>query len=226
MTKEGSLFSALLIRHRWWTYLDAPESKLLQLNNNRFTANAVMRISKAYGVRRGLKLPGDSAKEKLAELLSDELREFPGGMQERADRLGEIAAAIDDYTHGSQISAVSKFAWFLWPDGWTMYDSRARKALRARDHTHFYRKLEDLDFYGTVSRLDELLKVHGLMALSAGRVVDTYLLLRSADDRTSDDELASAYLGAMAEGPKARLQAAAKQLAEEFCNDPIVRYAL
>jgi hypothetical protein len=226
VTKEASLFSAVAVRHRWWTYLDAPEVELIRLNNNRFSVNAVMRISKAYGVRRGLKLLDENAKEKLARLLSDELQDFPGGLQERASRLAEVAAKMADYTHGTQISAVSKFAWFLWPDSWTMYDSRARAALKARDHRHFYRKLDELEFSGTVSRLDEMLERYGLSALSAGRIVDTFLLLRSSEDQTSDNELASAYLDTLTEEPKGRLRAAARELAKNFRNDQIVRESL
>lgn len=217
-----AIFNAVVLRHRWWTHIDNPEATLLKANGRRFTSHQVVRIARAYGVRRGLNLSKAGATGELAGRLSEIFSEFSGSLTDRSSLLEGIADEIKEFTHNRQISAVSKFAWFVHPDGWTMYDSRARRALRVSNHGDFYSKLDKLDFVGTCAKIEAVLDRHKMRAMAAGRIIDSYLLVLSANDRALDDELADAYLTSLLNPLQTDLRAAATEISECIAGDQFI----
>jgi hypothetical protein len=222
--KSEDLYWAAIVRHRWWSWIDGPELSLWQEREG-FDGAAVLRVAGAYSVRRGLNLPGGDAAP-LAKHLNVELRRLPDDLLKRAEQLDALAQSIADFTHKTQISAVSKFAWFAKPDGWTVFDRDASRALGTREHLAFYRKLKTLGFAETVKKLADVLARNNLAEICAERVIDQYLLLRRRENSKSIRELARGYLNILPENLAGSLREAAGQIENAIRGDRIIQESI
>lgn len=229
------IYWAVVLRHRWSSWFDAPERHLVQEREGKLDAANVLRISSGYSVRRGLNLvPSGQAIEdeakaalrllragELADLLNKLFSKIPADIVERAGSLSDIATAIGAYTHNQQVSAVSKFLWFVAPAGWTVFDSLASRALRTSGHIAYYNRLEELGFSHTVSTIGSCLADNGLSDMWAERVVDQYLLLRASESKSSLRDIARAYLATLPSDRSLSLDRAATSIAAAVSGDKI-----
>tara|TARA_R110000868_G_scaffold198069_2_gene444360 strand:- start:20393 stop:21133 length:741 start_codon:yes stop_codon:yes gene_type:complete len=78
-------------------------------------------------------------------------------------------------TEGKQVSLVSKLAWFVEPDGWTLYDSLASAALGVNSFEKFYCALDTRGFFDLSAQLNAELATSPHKDLFGERIIDKFL---------------------------------------------------
>lgn len=156
-----------------------------------------------YSVQRGFpSLAKDKKRlEEVAGLLNERLARVPKGLWERYQDCQGIASDLktEGFTpNGVQISAVTKLSWFMQPEGWTVFDSLARKGLGVSDAPNFYKKLSNHRYWKRVSWMNSVLNQSDWKGLQAERVVDAILLNKASADGSGgmiSEELATELFG-------------------------------
>lgn len=212
--------------------LDGLERQRLQNGNGQLDAAAIRRIAVEYLVNRGIRRMDDEEVEdinaaELACLINSLANNWPETLTERFEACAHVArqAAYDALTRGILISAVTKFMWFLQPDGWTMFDNKAAKGLGvngvgvARAEA-FYQSLAHRNFPEVSKNIKPVIKQSNFEHLYAERIIDKFLML--ASDVGTDNEVlaldADARFGAMPEALATELRTLAENIANQFAD--------
>ena len=221
----------------WWITDGANVRRIARLNGQTAT-NLMECIAREYKVFRGLEA---GKRNCLRDILNSEAEKWPdqaeGGkclLVTRAERCVEImecARKDGCFSNDSrQISAVTKFMWFLRPDGWTVFDNLASKGLglpsgdTIKRMKKFYEGLSKRGFEDVTRRMQEVIDntiirsnslspYHGLHAT---RIIDRLLM-----DRSREELSARTRAEYLAIGPHDRreLDELAKKLEHEFKKD-------
>ena len=159
-TRDDLLYFAVLEHIRTWLGGDGPLVEALKKNRGKLDKYALRRIARNYNVSRGIGAKGkagDIHAKALVKLLNDALP-WPRDLVARAKCCEKLARKARKHTHGNvQFSLVTKLSWFAQPDGWTMYDRYARKAIGAREGLTSTRSLRNVAFRSTPSKSKEYL---------------------------------------------------------------------
>lgn len=210
------------MQHRWWYAVDGVARRRIDLQGGRLEPRLLRYIAIEYSVSRGI--PNQSEYE-IAHILNDEVLSWPESLVERANACVKTAELIKDknLTYGAQISAVSKFAWFIRPAGWTLYDDLAAAGLglfskynRVDRMKRFYKILDEWGFDAHVMRMQVAIEKSGNPELHAARIVDKLLMLHGMKDDAREYEIdtAKAYLDLLPEQTRSSLQILPRQLWE------------
>lgn len=187
---EKELVRHAVIEH-YKLWLDFDGIIVRQANGKELTGDMVRTIARPYGVNRGIKKEKVNAGQKHAKGVADAVKGLATtawskkSLVERGEGVFALAKKLDGKcTHGVQVSAISKLAWFLQPQGWTMYDDYAASALGVRgtrdEHRAqaFYRVLDERKFTDISKAIQSSLQAGPLENLYGGRVIDKYLWLK------------------------------------------------
>lgn len=194
---------ATIERARFYLNTDAPFLALIRKNSG-LTAETVHQIASEYLVRRNI----GSRDELLviANHLNTEIASWPGDLTNRAAWCLTQAAAIKKQLnlHHTPFSAVTKLAWFLRPDGWTLYDSFARKAIKSggiggiQQVTRFYKVLGEQEFLDAATKIDQVFSGTAWSHLSGVRVLDAYMMWKGGYPfRLTSDAARKGFLDAL-----------------------------
>ena len=210
--RPPSIYSAMIgYAESWWT-TDACNLARVRFFKRRLSTHLLDSIAREYSFARGLNPEKpDCLCATLNEAVAD--NGWPVCLDGRVSRCIEImeqAQARECFTTRNgvqtrQISAVTKLAWFLRPDGWTMYDSRASAGLGVRGGNTvermraFYGRLSKHGFEKIVQEMQEFIDsqirhLNGLDeydGLPATRIVDRYLTDKELADRGDKREAAT-----------------------------------
>ena len=182
---------AAVIGHlRSWLAEDGTNHRRILCDKNRKTDPATLkRIAIDYFVVRGFpKKKNNNSLEpwcQVAKLIDGKICEWPETLCNRAKFVQCLAeeAKNKDLTRSLQLSAFSKFLWFLRPKSWAPYDKWAStglaKAVPGRTRLRFdayYKELETLDFIGVTNTMREEIAKTRFNALWPERIVDKYLM--------------------------------------------------
>lgn len=183
---------AVIEQYKLW--LDFDGILLKQANGKELTPDMVRTIARPYGVNRGIK-KDENGQQINAKGVADAVNGFAIAdwskktLTARGEDIFAVATMLNGkYTHGVQVSAISKLAWFLQPQGWTMYDEYAARSLGVRgsrgEHRvqAFYRVLDERGFMGVSAAIQSTLRATPLKSQYGGRVIDKYLWLRWTGD--------------------------------------------
>jgi hypothetical protein len=238
---NADVYWSVVLRHRWWSWFDRGELWLLEERRGAFDGASVRRIAGMYGVARGLHLlPGEmktyvvdqdesikaERAEKLAAALNDIFLAMPEDMVDRSKHLLDRHVDIASYVHNRQLSALSKFAWFANPKGWTMFDRLASGGIKARGYDSFYSKLVKLNFVATTEEIHSVLNQYGLQDMWAERILDHFLVLRGSSQIESNRDVARAYLNSLPADQRSRLDGAAEGVAVAISAHSIIESAI
>lgn len=173
---------------RWWES-DGLFFHRIRKEDGSIDPKTVRQIFVSYGVSRGLR----SGNEKLlAEVLDEQLANWPDTLLARAEMVREIATHVsqtpglsgETITKGVLFSGVSKVVWFAHPQGWTLYDSFARRGLGSshdqsggHDYEKYYRRLDFLNFSDAMELAREVILDSKFPYLWPERIHDKYLML-------------------------------------------------
>ena len=175
------------LRH-WWAS-DGLFHHRIHMPDGAIDPVTVRQIFTAYGVNRGLRSGNEGL---VAEILQDELQYWPEQLLDRAERARHIATKLsqtpgisgETITKGVLLSGVSKVVWFVRPQGWTLYDSFARRglgsSLRATgrdEYEKYYNRLDFLRFPMAMDLAREVIAASPFPYLWPERIHDKYLML-------------------------------------------------
>jgi hypothetical protein len=118
-------------------------------------------------------------------------------IEERAARLS-LALSRQSTFKKSPASAASKVSWFVWPQGWTMYDRYAAKAVvgspaetgTARMEL-FFAALAMRGWDDILSRTRDVLRDYSFSPLLAERAIDKYLFLQGMSEAECETTVAT-----------------------------------
>lgn len=189
---DRQVYWATLAYARWWLAVDGPFLGAVRSGKG-FNAPLMRRVAVRYNVNRGLLRPNartndqDPAATGLIRVLHEDAGGWPASLSAGAARCVAIAKAaqLEGWTNTLQVSAVSKFIWFLKPDSWTPFDRFAAAGMgvpaswdRQSQFGAFYRALEDGGFNNVVKRIKPLIVASGIPDLPASRIIDALLMAR------------------------------------------------
>ena len=191
----------------WWA-TDGPRLALIRQQGG-MTARMLRNLGNEYKVNRSFvkkdvggivqrdrdRFKDDPAAEIMCELLARACASWNDDLTERAETCAAIARdaaergitklSRNQQTRDLPVSAVTKFMWFLRPDGWTVYDRFARDGLEQPtvqaaidDMLAFYKTLKDLDFVELVGGMNAVIGKSPFKGLPAERILDTLLMAR------------------------------------------------
>lgn len=211
----GEFYWAVLHYQKWWMFFDQAELSLVK--SEELTGTNLRRIAANYRVARGIgpryprEMPKPTAEVReqemvrrtdgLAKLLRTRIKHWPTGLVERETYCREIleTAKQHQFVHGNQISAITKLMWFLKPDAWTMFDDLAAEGLgvgkrvKPARSAAFYAKLHKLGFDQMVESIREALDATPLDGMPAGRVIDSFLVIRGTSERADEHRRLKAH---------------------------------
>jgi hypothetical protein len=164
--------------YQWWLAQDAHLLAELEGRPDRLDCDWVEEIQGPYGLGRTL---GGDRPQWVVNTLR-QVGNLP--MQERADKLEGLANARRDKEPGWKrpMSALSKISWFLHPDGWTMFDSYACRAVGAVGFGDYYCKLINRGWDNILAAV-RLALPDGIDRRLAERTLDAFLMLVADDKR-------------------------------------------
>lgn len=245
--ENAHIFWATIGYHRWWLTIDQIELSRLRQLEGRLTAQAIRRIGAVYYINRGIRQSaGDRGADKLAEKLNGAA--CPRGLLDQGNTCLEIAEwaanePIGDgnentITKGWQVSAITKLMWFLYPEGWTLFDRFAANGLGipvnipSRDRAiRFYRVLAEKRFehlvQATQATVAEFLKPFPNFYIE--RVLDRYLMIRGGLYGEEQSELPlvlQAYLEGLGSQACGALLSLARRLQCTLGSDPLQVYGV
>lgn len=199
-TKHKHLYWAVVEHYRTWLAFDGIERLRISREKNAIDAKSVRRIAIEYRINRGIlatknnkgnKIVGrDDHAQAIAEHLNQVVaRDWPDSLTARAQKCIEIAewARENEHTSGVLVSAATKLMWFLCPDGWTLFDRFAAKAVAAKGRNpsdqarDFFKILGERGFVESAGQINSILESSTLTSLSGERVIDKFLMLSGAD---------------------------------------------
>lgn len=231
---DNQVYWATLAYARWWLAVDGPFLGALEAEG-RYTEALLRRVAVRYNVNRGLLQPeGQKAGEDVSAtgmigLLREAADVWPTGLRERSEACIEIAEAAQrvGWTDKLQVSGVSKFMWFLKPEGWTLFDRFAARGMgvpahwnRRRQFEAFYKALNEGDFDGVVARIKPVVTSSALPSLPTARIIDSLLMARGArGSGTHEVEESRAFLGLLPPEFRDDLHRLATHLQDEIGND-------
>lgn len=231
---DRQVYWATLAYARWWLAVDGPFLGAVKASNG-FTQPLLRQVAVRYNVNRGLLQPKARADESdpsasgVIGLLRAAAGDWPASLSERSSRCIEIArrARRAGWTDKLQVSAISKFIWFLKPDRWTLFDRFAAAGMgvpaswnRERQFNAFYVTLQCRGFDDVVRRIEPLVAASSLPDLSAARIVDALLMARGARGSAKHEvDESRTFLGLLPEAFRSDLHSLASQLQTEIGND-------
>jgi hypothetical protein len=238
---EARLFWATIAYHRFWCWFDGPTRAVVR--DGGLKPLTLRRINRAYSVDRTIvfKEAAETADEaprrqRCFEALCEELSAliWPPDMLGRSDACELVASRIKTRCDLEKlpVSAVTKWMWFLRSEGWTPFDTFARRGLgspasgdTATCMKTFYRTLADRGFPGLAIRMNGVIAPTPLRGLPAERILDTLLVdCGRRHDPTAtqaEDDLPGhrAYLDLLPAPTSAALRALAADLERHFHDD-------
>lgn len=173
------------LRH-WWGS-DALFQKTIIKSDGKVCPKTLRNIARAYGVSRGILKDREAD---VAQMLDAKLSGWPSTLTERAQFVQEMArqAQSQNFTKGILLSAFSKIIWFTRPEGWTLYDSFARRGLKAKradgqksDFERYYNRLDVLKFQEAMKAGKEVIAKSQFPYLWPERIHDKYLMYLGHD---------------------------------------------
>jgi hypothetical protein len=173
------------LRHWWAT--DALFHRAIRRKDGTICPATVRGIARSYAVSRGLLRDQEVH---VARLLDERLLHWPTTLQDRASLVREIAeeAERQGFTKGKQLSAFSKIIWFACPNGWTLYDSFARRGLLSSElgsgndeYEKYYSRLDGLKFNHAMDLAREVIASSPFPYLWPERIHDKYLMYLGHD---------------------------------------------
>ena len=231
---DNQVYWATLAYARWWLAVDGPFLGAVYTNKG-FTEPLLRRIAVRYNVNRGLLQPkgqtagGDASATGMIGLLSAAANGWPDDLEDRAARCVHIAeTALDKkWTKTLQVSGVSKFMWFLKPDGWTLFDRFAVAGMKVpvnwsrRDQFEaFYEALADASFNDVAARIERTVLSSSIPNLHSSRILDSLLMARGArGSATHEVDESRTFLGLLPPAVRDDLHRLAIQLQVEIGND-------
>lgn len=189
MTRQRSrAFNAVLEHHRCWVSSDGACFNLVRSAG--LTPAIAYTIAQDYGVARTIG-KRDRVASLAVEISSITDSAWKVSLADREDLCRGLGKAHKKGATGKKrhlpISGISKLMWFLRPDGWTMYDSFARKGLvgASKGAPDFYKKLDQCGFVECAAAITKECRALGL-PLFGERVIDKFLMLRGMDNAAYD----------------------------------------
>jgi hypothetical protein len=190
---------ALSVVHCYRNHLTVDALFRAEIDERGLDGDLLRRIALVYNVNRGVSAGPENA-DRLAGFLTAEAERFAGSLTYKACHCARLADEMQarGMTKHVQRSAVSKFMWFLRPDGWTVYDDFARRALGVSAQLgapfeRFYAELDSNDFTGAVAAIRAALNNTDFAMTPPERVIDACLWLAGAPaDRRAFEQRASA----------------------------------
>ena len=188
---QNQIYWATLAYARWWMAIDAPFIGALKAQNG-FTVPLLRRVAVRYNVNRGILQAddgSDSGANGIVGLIHDASRagNWPSSLLERAATCLRIAQEAQSHGHTAtlQVSGISKFMWFLNPQGWTLFDRFASAGMnvpsywsRKDQFVAFYERLDEAGFQDVVGRIEPIVVASCLPNLPTSRIVDSLLMAR------------------------------------------------
>ncbi len=184
---------AVIEHSRTWEGLDGKVRQSLAADDV-IDAKLVREIGKEYLVNRVVRRGEDGSDDRHANWLADRLNQtaqsWPDDLEGRALKCARLArlAAKEGHTNGEPASAVTKFMWFLRPDGWTLFDNLAATGLGIPNRQAtcrmllFFEVLADRSFVRQSFEVNKALRRGSFEHLYGERVIDKFLMLSGADD--------------------------------------------
>lgn len=253
-TASDLLFWAVIEHYRSWSNFDGPLR--VTINNEILTASHIRRIGKEYFVIRGIRSdddqPGNTVRlQAVADQVNTVSQQWPDNLVDRACQVALCSLATAGFTNGLQLSAFSKFIWFLRPTGWTMFDSLASKGVRLQSQyaahfnniidlfpnyaltnhqlkvisrfISFYNILENHGFHDATNSIDAYFHDNIASGLFGERVIDKYLMFvgSSNEDLISSLDFLQAWILTQPSVVRDELLGIANQIADNVSNHEI-----
>ena len=208
---DRQVYWAALAYARWWIGVDAPFLGALGVHNG-FTAPLLRRVAVRYNVNRGILQTdedGDPAAQGIVALIhkAREQATWPSSLIDRAAKCVQLAedAQRQKCTATLQVSGISKFMWFLRPQGWTLFDRFAVAGMgvpsswsRRNQFEAFYERLDRAGFGDVIGRIEPQVAASCLPDLPASRIVDALLMARGRRGSSEHEvEESRAFLGVL-----------------------------
>jgi hypothetical protein len=214
---------------------DSAARQQIEDNNGQIPNTQLLRkIAKTFIVIRGI--PSVSRDEnagatRLLGLLNDRIGQdwHNLGLVDKAHHCVALANHANEqgWTNGLHLSGVTKYLWFLWPWGWTMYDRFARRGLciyeddRSEALVEFYQKLEVRGFEDSAISISETIQGFNgeLNWLYGERVIDKYLMIAGGAVESGPIRPVQEALNALDAEEADTAHAVAQAVANQHCND-------
>ena len=193
----------------------------------------------------------DETAQKICASLNSAMSSWPGIPHDRLDACKKLIVTIRPHTAEASsskeksqdegreaksekkdektvdaASAVTKFIWFMRPEGWTVFDSYAAKGVgippyRAMERMeYFYKALILEKFHDLVEKMQDFIRKNSasMQELPATRILDTLFMARGARGSGSDHGVAltEAYLNHLPKCIREELSALATALQKEY----------
>lgn len=151
------------------------------------------------------------------------------GLVEKAHECVALAnhANQHDWTNHLHLSGVTKYLWFLWPWGWTMYDRFARRGLCIYDDDsgealiEFYQKLEAREFPNVANNISATIQLFDdqLNWLFGERIIDKYLMIAGGAAQNGPIRSVEDTFDSLDDALVATADAVAQAVANQHAND-------
>jgi hypothetical protein len=233
---DRQVYWATLAYARWWLAVDGPFLGAMKAERE-FTVPILRAVARRYNVNRGLLredgLPDDQdpSADGMIGLLNNARKSWSEGLPARAQTCATIAAEAlaNGWTQGLQVSAASKFMWFLEPAGWTMFDQFAATGMGFPHPTpnrflNFYKTLEGQGFDDMVQTMRSLIAKSLLPDLPAERIIDSLLMARGGRGCEQHDiDESTAFLALLPPDFRKSLHDLATDLQRKMADAVLVR---
>lgn len=199
--QERTAYLAAVELYRTFLFEDGPVLETMAEAGGTMDHVTLSRIAQLYSVARTIPTPSDIGgpdvnREQFAKAMAALACQWPADFQSRAKACRDVAVQLengfdrrlrqDDFARKSSgpHSAVTKFIWFLKPEGWTVYDRLAADAvLRSGGNTQerqarFYLTI-DKPLSHWAGKLRPILEKFD-KRLHAERLLDKFLLMQGA----------------------------------------------
>jgi hypothetical protein len=199
----------------------------------------------------------DETAQKICTILNSAMSSWPGPPRERIDACKKLIVRIRPHTAVASsskkkdqgegagekskeknkktvdaASAVTKFIWFMKPEGWTVFDSYAAEGVgipnyRAMERMeYFYKALILEKFHDLVENMQDFIRQNSvsMQELPATRILDTLFMARGARGSGSAHGVAltNAYLNHLPDSIRKELSDLATSLQEKYGQHSLV----
>lgn len=171
---------AFLVAYKWWLEHDAYFLGVLHGQPGVLNPANLHDILRTYGAARSMPL---DQRADYINLIANFQQAQNMALVGRADM---IAATLGNRERPA-VSAFTKVSWFIWPTGWTMFDSYASQAVLGHDNgavmprmCRFYAALAERGWGDLILGIRVILNENGFDERLAERTVDKYLWLTHA----------------------------------------------
>ena len=179
------------LAYQWWLTCDAyfTNADLSSDLDERW----LREIGKPYLVNRTIPIGREAA---FVSIIKSSGQSAEMDLEQRAARL---SLALSRNFGGEKVpaSAASKVSWFVWPQGWTMYDSYAAKALIGNPSATgvarmemFYAALAMRGWNDLLGEMRRALRPFAFDPRIAERTIDKFLFLHGIDEAALEPALA------------------------------------